>query len=70
MIKWWRKPCAPHTALSCTLIQNLVRKRDFYAGGLIIFFGLVMALKGPGYRLGTLMHMGPGIPADRPRRSS
>jgi hypothetical protein len=43
------------------LIQNLVRKRDFYAGGLVIFFGLVMALKGPGYRLGTLMHMGPGF---------
>jgi hypothetical protein len=43
------------------LIQNLVRKRDFYAGGLIIFFGLVMTLKGPGYRLGTLMHMGPGF---------
>lgn len=43
------------------LVRNLVRKRDFYAGGLIIFFGLVMALKGPGYRLGTLMHMGPGF---------
>jgi putative tricarboxylic transport membrane protein len=43
------------------LIQNLVRKRDFYAGGLVIFFGLVMALKGPGYHLGTLMHMGPGF---------
>ena len=43
------------------LVQNLVRKRDFYAGALMIFFGLVMALKGPGYRLGTLMHMGPGF---------
>jgi hypothetical protein len=43
------------------MVQNLVRKRDFYAGGLVIFFGLVMALKGPGYRLGTLMHMGPGF---------
>jgi hypothetical protein len=43
------------------IVQNLVRKRDFYAGGLVIFFGLVMALKGPGYRLGTLMHMGPGF---------
>jgi len=38
-----------------------VRKRDFYAGALVIFFGLVMALKGPSYRLGTLMHMGPGF---------
>lgn len=27
----------------------------------MILFGLVMALKGPGYRLGTLMHMGPGF---------
>lgn len=42
-------------------LQNFVRKRDFYAGGLIIFFGLVMALKGPSYNLGTLMHMGPGF---------
>ena len=42
-------------------LQNFVRKRDFYAGGLIIFFGLVMALKGPTYNLGTLMHMGPGF---------
>jgi putative tricarboxylic transport membrane protein len=38
-----------------------VRKRDFYAGGLMILFGLLMALKGPSYRLGTLMHMGPGF---------
>lgn len=27
----------------------------------MILFGLVMALKGPSYRLGTLMHMGPGF---------
>lgn len=38
-----------------------MRKRDFYAGGLMILFGLIMALEGPGYRLGTLMHMGPGF---------
>ena len=43
------------------LVQNLVRKRDFYAGGLIIMFGLLMALKGPSYRVGTMMHMGPGF---------
>lgn len=43
------------------LAQNFVRKRDFYAGGLMILFGLVMSLKGPSYRLGTLMHMGPGF---------
>jgi hypothetical protein len=38
-----------------------VRKRDFYAGGLMILFGLLMALKGPTYHMGTLMHMGPGF---------
>ena len=27
----------------------------------MILFGLVMALKGPTYRLGNLMHMGPGF---------
>ena len=43
------------------LALNLVRKRDFYAGGLIIMFGLLMALKGPSYRVGSLMHMGPGF---------
>jgi hypothetical protein len=42
-------------------VRNFLRKRDFYAGALMILFGLVMALKGPSYRLGTLMHMGPGF---------
>jgi hypothetical protein len=41
--------------------RELVRKRDLYAGGLMILFGLVAAVKGPSYRLGTLMHMGPGF---------
>jgi energy-converting hydrogenase Eha subunit E len=43
------------------LMHALRHKRDFYAGGLMVLFGLVAALKGPGYRLGTLMHMGPGF---------
>jgi hypothetical protein len=43
------------------LSDGLMRKRDFYAGGLMVVFGLVMAAKGPSYRLGTLMHMGPGF---------
>ncbi|HYX01249.1 MAG TPA: tripartite tricarboxylate transporter TctB family protein [Reyranella sp.] len=43
------------------VLSRLVRKRDFYAGGLMILFGLIMALKGPTYNLGTLMHMGPGF---------
>lgn len=40
---------------------RIFRKRDFYAGGLMILFGLVMSLKGPSYNVGTLMHMGPGF---------
>ena len=41
--------------------RHLTRKRDFYAGALMILFGLVAAVKGPTYRTGTLMHMGPGF---------
>src|SRR4249919_3466886 len=51
----------PARSFAAELVRNLVRKRDFYAGGLVILLGLVMALKGPTYRLGTLMHMGPGF---------
>jgi putative Ca2+/H+ antiporter (TMEM165/GDT1 family) len=46
---------------STSPIRNLVRKRDFYAGGLMILLGLGIALKGTTYRAGTLMHMGPGF---------
>src|SRR6478672_2034362 len=56
---WRNALSSPHVG-PAGLIRQIVRKRDFYAGLLMIFFGLVMALKGPGYRLGTLMHMGPG----------
>jgi hypothetical protein len=38
-----------------------VRKRDFYAGGLMVLLGLGIALKGVTYRMGSLMHMGPGF---------
>jgi hypothetical protein len=48
-------------ALVIELGRRLVRKRDFYAGGLMILFGLVMVIKGPAYRVGSLMHMGPGF---------
>jgi putative Ca2+/H+ antiporter (TMEM165/GDT1 family) len=42
--------------------RELPRKRDFYAGGLMIVLGLGIALKGClSYRTGTLMHMGPGF---------
>ena len=46
---------------SHSLLRDLVRKRDFYAGGLIVLLGLGVALKGTTYRAGTLMHMGPGF---------
>jgi putative Ca2+/H+ antiporter (TMEM165/GDT1 family) len=46
---------------STSLLRELVRKRDFYAGGLMILLGLGIALKGVTYRLGTPMHMGPGF---------
>jgi hypothetical protein len=36
-------------------------RRDFCAGGLMILFGLVAAVNGPSYRVGTLVHMGPGF---------
>jgi hypothetical protein len=41
--------------------RNWVRKRDFYAGIVIILLGLVPAVTGPSYDLGTLMRMGPGF---------
>jgi len=46
---------------STSHLSELVRKRDFYAGGLMILLGLGIALKGATYRAGTLMHMGPGF---------
>ena len=46
---------------SSSLIGTLVRKKDFYAGGLMILLGLGIALKGATYRTGSLMHMGPGF---------
>lgn len=42
-------------------LHDLVRRRDFYAGGLMMLLGLGIALKGVTYRMGTLMHMGPGF---------
>jgi len=42
-------------------LRELIGKRDFYAGGLMLLLGLGIALKGSSYRGGTLMHMGPGF---------
>ena len=41
--------------------HSLLSKRDFYAGGLMMLFGLFAAVNGPRYTLGSLMHMGPGF---------
>jgi heme A synthase len=46
---------------SNSLVRDLIGKRDFYAGGLMILIGLGIAIKGATYRAGTLMHMGPGF---------
>jgi hypothetical protein len=42
-------------------MRELIGKKDFYAGGLMILIGLGVAIKGTSYRAGTLMHMGPGF---------
>ncbi|MFY9896167.1 MAG: tripartite tricarboxylate transporter TctB family protein [Xanthobacteraceae bacterium] len=44
-----------------TSLRELIGKRDFYAGGLMLLLGLGIAVKGSTYRGGTLMHMGPGF---------
>jgi uncharacterized membrane protein YidH (DUF202 family) len=46
---------------STSHLRELIGKRDFYAGGLMMLLGLGIALKGSSYRAGTLMHMGPGF---------
>jgi hypothetical protein len=43
------------------LFQTLLRKRDFYAGGLMALLGAAVTLDSTTYSLGTLMHMGPGM---------
>jgi hypothetical protein len=42
-------------------VQNLLKKKDFYAGLAMILLGAVVTLKSTTYKLGTLMHMGPGM---------
>ena len=42
-------------------LHELMGKRDFYAGGLMVLIGLFIAVKGTSYRAGSLMHMGPGF---------
>jgi hypothetical protein len=43
------------------LFQTLLRKRDFYAGGLMTLLGAAVALDSTTYDVGSLTHMGPGM---------
>lgn len=43
------------------MFRTLVKKRDFYAGGLMTLLGAAVTLDSSTYTLGTLTHMGPGM---------
>jgi hypothetical protein len=43
------------------VLRTLVRKRDFYAGGVMVLLGAGVVVQSSAYNLGTLMHMGPGF---------
>jgi uncharacterized membrane protein len=43
------------------LFGTLVKKRDFYAGGIMTLLGAAVTLDSLTYSLGTLTHMGPGM---------
>ncbi len=43
------------------LFHDLLRKKDFYAGGVMTLLGAAVTLNSTTYNLGTLMHMGPGM---------
>ena len=43
------------------LFGTLLKKRDFYAGGLMTLLGAGVTLDSLSYTLGTLTHMGPGM---------
>jgi hypothetical protein len=43
------------------VFETLLRKRDFYAGGLMTLLGAGVTLNATTYNTGTLMHMGPGM---------
>src|SRR5215475_7537419 len=42
-------------------VQNLLQKKDFYAGLAMILLGGAVTLNSTTYNLGTFMHMGPGM---------
>lgn len=43
------------------MFGTLIKKRDFYAGGLMTLLGAAVTLDSLTYTLGTLTHMGPGM---------
>ena len=43
------------------MFETLIKKRDFYAGGIMILLGAGITLNSTTYNTGTLMHMGPGM---------
>ena len=43
------------------MLQTLLRKRDFYAGGLMALVGAAVTLDSTTYEVGSLTHMGPGM---------
>jgi len=43
------------------LFENLLRKKDFYAGLVMTLLGAGVILNSTTYNLGSLMHMGPGM---------
>ena len=43
------------------MFQTLLRKRDFYSGGLMTLLGAGVTLDSSTYEVGSLTHMGPGM---------
>lgn len=43
------------------MFESLLRKKDFYAGGLMTLLGAAVALDALSYNIGTMTHMGPGM---------
>jgi putative Ca2+/H+ antiporter (TMEM165/GDT1 family) len=43
------------------LFETLLKKRDVYAGGLMVLLGAAVTLDSMSYELGSLTHMGPGM---------
>ena len=43
------------------MFRTLLKKRDFYAGGMMTLLGAAVTLDSTTYALGTLTHMGPGM---------